>query len=536
MPVTASRLFDFFAERPVCSIERHEIASAAFGDLRRSTRAIIVSLNEGDDWDAKEWADRLRSVISEWLTVPVRFDDAISRLLAEVGEPRDIEARWGRDMRNHIENARLTTDELMTRHNPVRAAVANSIKTLLENNRSIRIYCHRRSREHFDSLSSEFGFARVPDHGFLHSVAEYRETEPFDALIKVGPLRSRGWGAAPDALLTAPRFDTLVQVVWTGCGDEPGFGYDPVATPTTDGDSHIGKSVAEGLNRGLHLQWAMQETRSRDESMSKQGNLPDLDDFEVYTQLTRAVDLQRATLVQVDDVHGILYPPHSRVLSYDSQALSIEHRLPGETLQNGMYVILPVVDDMRLVGLQAEEGQFSCKWKEALRAEYGRDPAGLAKRLMDAGLTLLQLRSRIEHWCRPPSTVIHAPQQIRHFEMLIKVLGLDFDATHTAYKHRAAWWQFAWDEVRRARGEAIQVGVNEQQIVDDELLGSLRELGELIQAQVGQDAFEISIPETQHLRGVFRFYRVRAIEEGFQAPQGELKVLCELSRSDQWRA
>lgn len=536
MPVTASRLFDFFAERPECLIERHEIESAAFSDLRRSLRATIVSLSEGGDWDAKEWADRLRTVISEWLTVPVRFDDAVLRLLTEMGEPRDIDLRWGRDIRSHIENARSTAQDLMTRQNPLRTAVSNTIQKLLENGLSVRIFCHRRSREHFDSLTDEFGLARLPASAFLHSVAEYRETEPFDVLIKVGPLRSRGWGAAPDALLTAPRFGTLIQMVWTGCGDEPGFGYDPVAPPTTDGPSQTGKSVAEGLDRTLHLKWAVTETRFRDEALSKHGYVPDVDDLEVYTQLARAVDVQRATLVQVDDAHGILYPPHSRVLSYDADTLSIDHRLPGETLQEGMYVILPIVDDMRLAGLQAEEGQFSRTWKERLRAEFSRDPVGLAKRLRDAGLTLLQLRSRIEHWCRPASTVIHAPQQIRHFEILIKVLGLDFDATQGAYRRRAAWWQFAWDEVRRARGEAIQTGVNEQQIVDAELLDSLRELGACVQAQVGQDAFEISIPASQRLRGVFRFFRVRAIEEGFQVPPGELKMLCELSRSDQWRA
>jgi len=45
----------------------------------------------------------------------------------------------------------------------------------------------------------------------------------------VGPLRSKGWGSAPDAILSAPRFARLIQIVWSGCGDEEDFGYDPVA-------------------------------------------------------------------------------------------------------------------------------------------------------------------------------------------------------------------------------------------------------------------------------------------------------------------
>ena len=85
MPVTTSRLFDFLKEHPSCSIERYEIASAAFGDLRRSLRSMIVSLAESGEWDATEFSDRLRSVLSEWLTVPVRFNDAVLLALKEMG-------------------------------------------------------------------------------------------------------------------------------------------------------------------------------------------------------------------------------------------------------------------------------------------------------------------------------------------------------------------------------------------------------------------------------------------------------------------
>lgn len=42
MPVTASRIFDFLEKCPLHSIERYEIVSAAFSDLRRSLHSIIV--------------------------------------------------------------------------------------------------------------------------------------------------------------------------------------------------------------------------------------------------------------------------------------------------------------------------------------------------------------------------------------------------------------------------------------------------------------------------------------------------------------
>lgn len=536
MPVTSSRLFDFLEERSSCKVERYVIASEAFGDLRRSLRSMIVSLSENGERDATEMSDRLRSVLSEWLTVPVRFDNTVLLALQEMGGPVAVESRFGRDIRSHYDDACRTAEELLSLENPLRATVATIIQALREKERSFRIYCHKRSREHFESLFAASVGAGLPETVFIHSVAEYRETDLFDVLVKVGPLRSRGWGSAPDALLTAPRFATLIQVVWSGCGDEPGFGYDPVSVPVTEGDiPQDPGAVTDRYSPSLHLKWNVQETRSRDNTIGRYRDLPDINEFDLFTKLAQPTDVQRATLVQVDEDHGILYPPHSRVVGWDTVTNSVGYRLPGETLLQGMYLVLPVVDDARLAGLQAEDGRFSTIWKEKLRAEYRRDPSALVNRLRDAGLRLLQLRARIEHWCSPPSTVIHAPQTMHHFEILIRVLGLDFDANELGQRRRAAWWQFAWDEVRRARGEAIQTGFQEQQIVDEQVLAALRTLEADIRANGDRRTFELAIPLNQTLRGVFRFYQVLAVEEGFQAPPGELKMLCELRRIDQWR-
>ena len=468
MPVTASRLFDFLEQRPSCSIERYEIASAAFGDLRRSLRSMIVSLTESGEWDATEISNRLRSVLSEWLTVPVSFDNSVLLELKEMGEPATVEARWGRDIRRHHEDACSTARELLELENPVRSILAKLIQTLQVKGQSFRIFCHRRSREHFEALCVAHGIGTLSKKVFIHSVAEYREAEPFDVLMKVGPLRSRGWSSAPDALLTAPRFDTLLQVVWSGCADESGFGYDPVSSSRSEGDTaHETDAITDRYTRSLNLNWKVVETHSRDNTIGRH-NVPDINEFEVFARLNQRADLQRATLVQLDEDHGILYPPHSRVLGLDTMTHSVSYRLPGETLLEDMFLILPVVKDARLAGLQAEDGNFSAIWKEKLNAEYRRDPVTLTNRLWDAGLHLLNLQGRIEHWCKPPSTVIHAPQIMQHFEILIKELGLRFDSNESAQNRRAAWWQFAWDEIRRARGEAIQTGFQEQQIVDEE--------------------------------------------------------------------
>jgi hypothetical protein len=407
MPVTASRLFDFLEEQPSCTIERYEIASAAFSDLRRSLRSIIVAFSQSDDRYATEISDRLRSILSEWLTVPVRFDDAVLVGLKDMGLPTAVQLRWGRDIRNHYEDACRAANELLLVENPVRAKLTDLLQELREKRRSFRIFCHRRSLDHFESLCTASGCQPLGENAFMHSVAQYREAEPFDVLLKVGPLRSRGWGSAPDALLTAPRFETLIQVVWSGCGDEPGFGYDPICAPFPEGGSTTDSgAVRELYSPSLRLKWKVHEIRSRDNTVGRYENLPDVNEFEVFTRLTQPADVQRATLVQVDAGYGVLYPPHSRVLGLDPGPHTIEYRLPGETLLEGMFLIVPVMDDARLAGLQAEDGQFSPIWKERLNAEYQRDPAALENRLWDTGLELLHLRGRIEHWCKPATTVI----------------------------------------------------------------------------------------------------------------------------------
>jgi len=536
MPTTTSQFFDFLDEHQSFGLERHEIASAAFTDLRYSVRSIVMSLSQSDDHDASENIGRMRAVLSEWLTVPVRFDDAMSRVLRAMGEPAEVEARWGRDIRVHYEDAIASADELTAVENPLRAKLADLIRQASETDHTLRIFCHRRAREHFESLQSDYDHLSLCQDAFIHSVAQYRELEPFNWLFKVGPLRSRGWGAAPDALVTAPRFDTLVQVVWSGCGNEPGFGYDPATSPSHDATntSEAGGSIGRSDSKG-RLRWKEQITQSRDDTVGKRGPVPDVDDLEVFTQLRKPSETQTATLVQIDEGHGILYPPHTLVLGLDPKTCNTQMCLPGETLTEGMFLVLPVVNDVRLAGLQAEDGRFSHIWKTKLKSEFFHDPEGLVKRLRDSGLQLSGLRSCINHWCKTATTVIHAPQQKRHFKILINVLGISFDAHEERWTQRAPWWQYAWDEIRRARGEAIQTGMQEQQIVDQQLLAALATLRDEIRANLHQSVFELMIPDGVAVQGILKFFRVVSVEARLTVPRNELRMLCELERIDQWR-
>ena len=141
-------------------------------------------------------------------------------------------------------------------------------------------------------------------------------------------------------------------------------------------------------------------TRYGDDPGAIIGTDIDLDELRVFKNLEQPTESRPATLIHVVDAHGILYPPHSRVLSFDCYPTAespVALRIPGESLVEGMYVIVPVVDDVDLGGLQAKHGHFSEIWKGRLKELYIADSHHLITRLRSTGLDLINLPAAIRH-------------------------------------------------------------------------------------------------------------------------------------------
>jgi len=525
--VSATDIFAFLDERRTCAIERHEVHATTFGNLRRSLRFIALRLAESTEADGPAVAERLRLLLSEWLTVPIAFDASVVESVLMLGDSMSVEARWGRDVRRAYDDARAAAHAIQNTENPVRVDLHDTIHRLRIEGQTWRIYCHKKARVHFESI---FNDEPLPGDCFLHSIKDYRDAFPADVLVKVGPLRSRGWGSAPDAVISAPRFGTLIQIVWSGCSDEDDFGYDPVALASPSVPSPDTQYA-----RNPSIQWTRRTLQIGHDDGDQNGG-PAQDELKLFAHAARTRELRSATLVEIDDDHGILYPPQLSVLSFDPDATveAFALRVPGETLLEGMFVVQPVLADPDLGGLHAADGYYSRIWKEHLRRELSRNPAELVRHLRAAGLDLLHVLSRVKDWCRPPTTVIHAPQQRRHFEILINVLGIENDTPTQTY--RREWWQLAWYEIAHSRGEAIQTGLQEHEIVSDELITILGDqVPEIRQAARAQSSFQIQIPSGKSLIGVVRFHVVKAIEEGFLAPENNLRTICDLDTIEQWR-
>ncbi|MBV6417423.1 MAG: hypothetical protein CMLOHMNK_02123 [Steroidobacteraceae bacterium] len=530
--IAASKIFDLLGSQERCVIDRREIADPTFGSVRRCLRQMVYLLRDSDDREAEELSRGLRTLLSEWLTVPVPLDDSIQITIAESfanRSPGAVAQRWGNDMRRLYEGAVTAAAQLSLQESPMRRELAAALKELCDRHQTFKVYCHRRESPHFTSLQSADGVQLVPGCAFLHTVTEYRDSDTFDVLVKCGPLRSHGWGAAPDAVLTAPRFRDLLQVVWAGCSDEPSFGYEPTDPGGRQTESR------------LKSQWRTRRSAvGQPDAFSAEETVDEVDELQWFRQINRPREMRSATLVELDRDHGILYPPHARVLSFDPDPAStqpFDQRIPYETLTEGMFVVLPVIDEVGLGELRAEHGSYSRVWKEQLRRDWTADPAGLVRRLRAQGLNLVHLESAIERWCEPPSNVIHAPQQSRHFQILIKVLGLGTER-HTAggASAGAVWWQAAWIEVRRSRGEAIQAGVQEREIIDERLLEILKsQLADARQMALCGNGFILPTPDGTDLHGYCSFHRIAGFESGFEVPDSELRKTGEMRYFERWR-
>jgi hypothetical protein len=530
---SVTSLFELLASRGDFSHERREIASPAFGELRRSMGAIIRRLSQSEDLEAAEISNSMRVLLFTWLTSPVAFDSSIRDGLNPFGDADAFETRWG--LRGEFKAAIRAAGDMISEKSPLRAELVDAIRTLRGDGQRLKIFCHRKAREHFDSLDLSPTNAPLEDSSFLHSVRDYAATDSFDVLIKVGPLRSKGWGAVPDAIKSAPKYERLIQYVWSGCADDPSFGYDPVEPPCLPGTPaapHSGEAL------GNQVAWGKRETKSGHDPGFSQNYDAEQDEFSLFAKPNQQGTRRPTILLEILAGDGILYP-RTDVLSFDLNAgdrAAVGLRIPGESLLEGMFVIQTQLGEVAFGETQAQESGYCRIWKQRLREELQSSPDAFCLILRNKGLGLQNLRNCVEYWAQPPHAVIHAPQQRRHFQILIDALAIDQAVTQPTGRDTRPWWQRAWDEIRVTRGEAIQTGRQEHELVEQQALELLKSLlPEIRNKSVGVDGFRLQIPPGHDLCGAFVFFKVLRIEDGFLAPETDIKFVRDLNTLEQWK-
>jgi hypothetical protein len=524
-PPTTTRLFTFVDNQEGFTHERIEIFLSPFEDLRRNLYKLILGLTESGDHDEEAIAWRLRNTLCELLTAPIAFDGNLAVQLSEFGDSAGLTDRWGADLQGHHERALALAQLLQETENPIREAFCHTVHEALSTGSAFKIYCSRHDETQCREALCGGGMELTEKELFIRSAAEYRNSELFDTLIKIGPLRSKGWGYAPHSIKSAPRFKRLVQIVWGGLKDECDFGYDPVA-------SGFGATVIPTF-----ISW-----RTRQDKVGEPSK-PDIvlpaveDELDLLSKLSeqKLGQPRRCLKLSVTDELAIAFLPGATLLAIDPEDVSpaaIDYRRARD-FKVGFYLIRHVfTEDVDLGAPACSHGHYSLTWKMRLRNARASDPDGLIRKLRASGLGLEHLAAAIRNWCKPAGAVIPAPQQMRHFRILMKVLELDGDSESS----REAMWRKAWAEISRSRGNASEAGRQREDIVDAELLAAAKETGQSIRTLCREhEDFSYPIPGGRGLSGHFLCSRVYAIESPFLVPQSEVGKTLPKVEFEQWR-
>ncbi len=512
-----------FTDQPrYLMIERHEVDMPEFRAVRRSLGQIFFRMKEVGEPESDEIADGLRYLLSQWLTSPIMFDESIAQLIKETTGPYQMfKTRWGQDLGNQLGSALSAAQSLAGQENPIRTKLAERLSKAKIERKSVCIYSHRSGDALFRELGEELAY--------VHSPAEYRTLGHVDVMLKVGPLRSRGWGAVPHALITAPRFDVLAQFVWAGCNDEDGYGFDPVM------------GLASVASKGIRVNYVgdqRQTTQSGSSGSSeKDSTLEFEDEFSVFATAMLARETRRATLIQITNDEGILYPPHASALCFDpreGQGIRIKRQSIEDVLPQEMYLVRYSLFDDNETEIHAGYGEFSSLWKEALRRELRGDQDAFGTRLRKAGLHLDALLASSKYWAKAPTTVIHAPQKRGHFELLIRELHLQLLGEPVPTN----WWKLAWREVVASRAVAIQAGVHDHEVHESEVLNAMLELEDTVDSEfaAGHRNFTLPLSWGGRVQGLAYFDLIHALERGFMAPEKEVRIIQDIGSFEKWRA
>lgn len=534
--IAATKILSFLGALRQLKIERHEISQPSFNTLRRSVRNLVETLLVDTDEDAHEAARVLRAKLSELLTAPASFDGTVTQTIqSALGSVSGVQRRWGVDMARLYQEAVDASTAMAEEGSNLELLVGKALGELVTTNEDFRIYCHRASRQHFESLFPDDVSEAIRSSVFIHSAAEYRGSEIFDTLLKVGPLRAAGWGSIPDAAITAPRFGRFLQYVWAGCADEDGFGYDPIGQ-WSDANTGLGKLSPTQSSGVLKIVSVTRHGNSGDAD----GFAPEpFDELKALAEADQPTEQRAAILVQIDSGHGILYPAQATVLSLDPSSDDDDAiaRRPVGSLECGRMLLMRIaVRNDHSAEVQAEHATYGKIWKRRLADLWNEDPKALVEGLFDEGVHLVNLDAGVRHWIKAPTTVVHAPQKRKHFRILMKYLGLHDKAPGVALRDRRLFWEVAWEEIGRSRGEAIQAGVTDHETAEKQLTEYLnRQLNELRELAQMQEDFTVPMRGDGALDGHVQLLPIVAVEDGFLAPDQELRTVRDLGTLNQWR-
>ncbi len=530
------QLFEHFAKYDTPKWERSEFVLPSFEVVRREFGELIAQLHD-DEQHQKLYA-QLRFRLFDLLTVPVDFTSINHSYLAVLGSTHAIEQMWGSDVLDRYRRLSNALQELRLSENPLREDLDTTLAMCTEAKLEVSIFCQRSARPHFESLASMARGDVSARVRFLHSESSYRAADPFDTLIKVGPFHRKGYCTTPPALLNAARYRDLCQFVWAGLRDETCFELDPLLESLNFAQnatelrpcimvyqrelaSPLVQTIKIGLDTTLmDVQYADELNRF---STNSSDPYPSVDAVAIALDAEKAIPLRPGTkLILLEIVDAV--PSFFQLEA-------------GHVEPMRHWLVRASHGDSSFGETTAREGKYSKIWKKKLSDEMRIDPLGLQNRLEASGLNLDSLQTCLKNWLATPTTVIHAPQQRKHFRILIEHLSIEQDRLKIQPPSNRSWSEEAWKEIASSRGQAVQDGMEEHDLLDEEIMQILKRLvtdfPDLCNKQL---EFKIEIPAGEALQGFFSFFPIIDVSTSVMVPTSRLNGVCTHLEIQQWLA
>jgi hypothetical protein len=514
---------------------RHVVKDGMIGNLHACVRRMTGILGSLEDDQSAVLARRLGGGLMRIQLIPLPMNQTeIIDMLLEFDQPSHLENIWGREFRDVWEKAMNLIDimEKETAENPLRSKIRELLLDCCENKETFRILCSRHHQDDFIELLEDVCPKFETEDILFQRETQYREMSPFDRLIRVGPMKSRGLARVPDAIFNAPRFKVLEQVLWDVSRDENDLGMEPLGDWKFEREQNQSSRVL--IPHGI--QWL-------EESIEVVVERPDLaPDSEEQTEEEQDIEfnmfgnrdqrnLQEAALFEVSG-HGFSFQrPRTQEwsLAVDESSPFRQRRL--KQVREGMYIALYRGNEAhRLLGRDMPLGKHAAEWKNRLRKRMEMDRDRVVQELRQSGISIENLEPALDRWRR--RGVVPAPQRRSDFKILLRTLGLGKDRR---------WLDIAWEEIRVVRGDRMQQGILAHELVDEALERVVgdneldRQMVQYFEKHPEIPFFSISLPEDGELKGRIDLHRVHGVEQGFRIPANLFDRNLTPEDIEQWR-
>ncbi|MFZ0156448.1 hypothetical protein, partial [Pseudomonas sp.] len=361
--------------------------SPLFSSIRYQMRKLYSALYEPEgDAHQNEVALLLRFEMLKWLTSPLMPDVSLFLRcgLADDGRTR---RQWGEGVAQTVGLLKDLITCYAEEGSVLNEAFVRLFVDLVGEYEEdcIKIWCHHKERDLFRDLLE--GLAELDDRAFFSTLSEYRKGPPTGALIRFGPLRTQGFGKAPESLITSPSYRRIVRFVWTGLADEEGFAEDPVL-PTHNYLTSM-RLVRTTVTGNLGTVAPPAEVALADDLVFLDQKVPP------------GRTLHRCVLVEFPVEYCVLLRPGSRLLVFSPQCTSAEaigYRSISD-VEAGDYLLIHDADaDLGEVSVDAAKAPLAALWKKALADAWRRYPSVCSQKMQQAGIDLLDLSRAVQKW------------------------------------------------------------------------------------------------------------------------------------------